>query len=360
MAEVGPIAIPSSANDVGTQPRDALASMSDSSFIRPLVKSDLPELAAFNAAFEQHTRSASFWEARMTHWWITNPACKPDWVMGLGLESRGKLVGLIAGIPLRVVIEGSPSLAALIGTWRVDPAFRSQSLALSLSIEDYYGSLPCFIGTASQQAFMIHQSCGWQRVRENLGFTKVVSNWPRLILSKIFKNTKSPILPKLFLNGRESDEEDILDLVGMSWERALHTNQFGPVRDADYVSWYCLKSPTGRFSCFVNSDSKIEVDTFALTHHFGDGALYVVDVWSDCLTIDGIRKLLISIVKVAGAKGFHYVEVAHLNSAVQDVMESFSFGKNTLMEQRSLFRMPDGVPMGRSVDWPMIIGDFGI
>ncbi|MEO5326928.1 MAG: hypothetical protein H7829_01660 [Magnetococcus sp. THC-1_WYH] len=94
-----------------------------------------PRLERFNTAFPNEERDASFWNRRFQHWWLDNPARSPGRPMGWALlDPAAGVVGFVANIALLFQWEGSLVPAATASTWRVLPAFRTQSFRLMMQL----------------------------------------------------------------------------------------------------------------------------------------------------------------------------------------------------------------------------------
>jgi hypothetical protein len=329
--------------------------------IRPLHLDDIPALAKFNSAFDGDTRTPQSWEARMSHWWLQNPAYDSSWIPGMILEFSGQIVGCIVSIPLRTIIQGTPMRAALRGTWRVKQSFRWQSLSVALALDTCYANLPSLNGTASADAYEVARVLGCQSLRDQLQITIAVSSWSQLFVKKASRITSAKAgLPSLIVDGSSADPDTFLDLAAASWDQYQNVVQFGPVRDAAYVSWYCLCSPSIRFSCFTLTCGPQSDNVFALTHHFGDGALHVVDLWPLSASPRQIRALLDSIISTAGRHGFHCVHIPHLAPPLKEAVTSIWPRRDVYEAQRSLYRVPDGMNFGDTQHWPVNFGDYGL
>ncbi len=333
--------------------------MSQTAQIRSICSEDLDALAVFNAEFEGDQCGVAGWKDRMEHWWCANPAFFEDWSRGSVMDHAGSIVGVSLGIPFRIISNGQEQVAVLRGTWRVQKAYRSQSLALSLDADLHYSKIVNLNGTASARVFKMASTFGWHCLRETMDYSVIPISWSRLAGRRMGRAREPRPLPALVSDGFPAYSPLFLDTADALWKNQGHHQQNGPVRDAAYVSWYCLGAPSKRFTTFSKTTPGGE-QVYAMTHHFGDGSAYLVDIWPRGAEVGCVRSLLKMTTAVLGQHGFHSLHVSHLWPEVSQACKKIRIKRDRTVPLRSLYRTPQGTDLGNEQDWPMNFGDYGL
>lgn len=102
--------------------------MNDQIVIREIRNSDYDQLAEFNAAFPNETRTKNEWLDRYMIWWDLNPAYKPSHPRGVIALDGKKVFGTTNNFPSRMIWDGREQIVANGSTWRVLPEYRKYSM----------------------------------------------------------------------------------------------------------------------------------------------------------------------------------------------------------------------------------------
>jgi hypothetical protein len=282
----------------------------------PVQIGDIPRLAEFCAHFPGDGRPVDFWVRRMKHWWIENPAMTEDWPMGYQLHVNGSLEGINLTIPLRILVEGHRQLASLGTTWRVMPAHRAWSMALSHNVDMVQNHLLRFNGTPSPQVLKI-LPLSFKRHRERLPCSQIPAHPLALGLKALGRPCATRPLPKLILPEPAPILETIAASVDAAWN-ATGPGTTGPVRDWRYWEWFSVLNPTiGCFTAILPGDPTTSAPALcALLAEFGDGKLQVVDLWPSTAPTERITALLGLILRHARRARFHSLLVPHWNERI--------------------------------------------
>jgi hypothetical protein len=102
--------------------------------LREVENKDFVPLAEFMARGFPDTRvkgepytTKEFWFSLFDYWWASNPAWTEQFPRGWVLENESELVGFLGNIPIKILLHGKDTIAAVANSWYVDPSVRGFS-----------------------------------------------------------------------------------------------------------------------------------------------------------------------------------------------------------------------------------------
>jgi len=324
--------------------------------LHPVAISDLQSIAEFCSAFPNDGRSIEFWEARLKHWWVINPAASSGGCLGTRLMANGKIVGTSLAIPLLAHVHGEPRTIFTRSTWRVMPEHRGMSLATEAFNNNLLFDHHNIASTPLAVTRPLLAMWGWQPLRDGMKFTSIAAN-PISIVMRFLKR-RLPIRP---LASRVSDgsESALYASADAVWAATSGDCEYGPVRNAAYFRWFSADNPTMPFTVFAQGEA-LSQTVFALATHYADGVLHVTDFWPWNAPATSLRKLIKRILHTARAHRFHSIRIPHLSPEIAAACDGMLASQQRTEAQHILVHFPSNDPPGKSNCWPLNSGDVGI
>ncbi len=315
-------------------------------------------IARFYAGFEDETRPVEFWRERLRLWWSGNPAFDEDWYCGVKMISDGKLVGVLAAVPLRILSNGQPVIGAALTTWRVEKDHRVGSIGMFEALLQAHSDRPVFNGTPTQGVIRLLTHYGFEQPRLHFPAARFVCSRTRL-LARAFGMPPAAIPgSSFFVNERPASAEEATSLVDDLWTSHRPGVACMGVKDGAWFAWYCRPGRTnGRFGLVV-TDAGGRASGVAICMDMGNGVAWVVDMWCDFATPSAIAQVISHARRHATRLGFHCLWVPHFHPAIASAC-----GPRTRIRElpvSAFFKMPPSKEKDPSSYWTAAIGDFGI
>jgi hypothetical protein len=318
---------------------------------------NLLQVADFCSSFPTDGRPMAFWQARLKHWWETNPASRPDTCLGTRLMAEDKIVGTSLAIPMLALVDGEPRTMTTRSSWRVLPEYRSQSLATeAFNNKMLFGQLN-ITSTPIASTRPLLAMWGWQPLRDTMTNSIIPANLIAVIGRLMRRRLRTRPLARVISN---TDEHQTFASADSNWAATAATCTFGPVRNAAYYSWYSVKNPTMPFTTFANVAENPADSSFALATHYNDGALHVTDLWPWTAPVATLRTLIGGIVKVARANLFHTVRIPHLSPAIAAACTGTLGSRLQKNTEHLMVHYPASTNPAGTHCWPINSGDVGI
>lgn len=326
--------------------------------ISPIEHGEVDAIAVFYAGFEGEKRPLEFWRERLRLWWAGNPAFHEHWHRGVKTTAGGRIVGVLAAIPLRIRNGGQDTVGAALTTWRVEKSHRAASMGMFEAVLQAHAGRPVFNGTPTQGVVRLLIHYGFHQPRAHFHATRFLCNgWSLLVRAC---GRKSATLPAsiFFVNDRRSSLEEVALLVDDLWAR--HQPEFDNmcIKDGAYFRWYCHPGRTnGRFG-IVATDSAGHAQGMAICLDMGSGVAWLVDMWCDFSSPEAVARLVVQARGHATRLGFHCLWVPHFHPAVASVCGTRERVRE--LPVSAFFRIPATAGEAPTSYWTLALGDFGI
>jgi len=325
-----------------------------------LTVEDTAPFVRFCSNFPGDQRSLTFWDNRIRHWWLDNPAMPASWIRGAKLTDGDSIVGVSSGIPIRIYADKTEQVAVIRSTWRVLPAYRQHSIALTFFAESLYTGMVNLNSTSIPSMVPLLAFSGWKPVRSGITTTTILGDPLAFGCRLARRRLKSKPLPLVSSQPMHLNQEEILAAADATWQATRHQCTSGPVRDANYFRWFALDNPTMPFSWFAIPASNPLDSVFALATHFDDGALQVMDVWPPEAPAANLKALIQMIVSAAKRHRFHSISVPQLFDGLESTCRNWKLSKTLTNPNHFYSLAPKGqVPITGGI-WPLSSGDVGI
>ncbi|HAT49491.1 MAG: hypothetical protein HQL07_10840 [Nitrospirae bacterium] len=324
--------------------------------LRSITAADIPALAEFCAHFPDETRPVSFWQQRFDFWWEENHAFSPDFPRGSLLEADGKIGGMFALIPSRIVWNSEERVAANMSCWRVHTALRQHSMKLFLALMEYAQGYPLLNTTPTKDVEALlnrvpftHFSHGvttesviirpreggsiWQRIKD---IARIHVNWWPNVQSKtpwmqVILSLIQYVRQQQYFKKVSEDQGELFEtkIIGSEfdrlWQRTHKRFPVTNVRGSLDLKWYLQKNPNRPpFDLLVHQKNG-ELVAFGLftkqpTHHWPDGESYLaLDLWTDAPDDENLLPLLGYASNLALKNGITVLRIPHYHPHLAQV-----------------------------------------
>ncbi len=340
---------------VDPRAEEALDRMGRISAIRP---GEEEAVARFYAGFEREARPLEFWRRRLQLWWRDNPAYHEGWPLGTKMTAGGKIVGVIAAVPTRILYGGEEVVAASLTTWRVEKNFRSGSIGMFEAVLADHSERMVVDGTPTPGVVHLLRRYGFEQPRDQFAATRFVCNWWRMLKRRCGRPPAALLSSRLYLDSRPATEADLAPLVDDLWQRTRTQFATASVRDSTYLHWFCQQGRMpGRFGV-VATGRDGRAAAMAIGLDMGGGVAWLVDIWGDFNHHAGIASVISRARSHARRLGFHSLWVPHFHPIVAGVCGE---ARSADIPASAFFRLPAAWEKSRAPSfWSIASGDFGV